>query len=61
MLNYLKLHKESRNFQVPNYDFVSEKILVEDINYYHSNPIARASKTMTDCINSKLKLEKTGT
>ena len=51
---------QDKNFQLPNYEFVDEKIIIEDINYYHSNSIARASKTMTDCINAKIKLKKTG-
>ena len=32
-----------------NYEFINEKIYVDDLDYYHSNSIARASKTMSDC------------
>ena len=33
----------------------------DEINYYHSNSIARASKTMTDCKNARVNFKKTGT
>ena len=42
-------------------DFISEKINVDNIDYYYSNVIARSSKTMTECRNEKLKLKNTGT
>ncbi len=47
MLNYLNLHKDKKDFDIPSYKFIEEKIFVDDIDYYHSNSIARASKTMT--------------
>jgi len=61
MLNYLKLHTKIGSFQIPNYNFLEENILVDEINYYHSNSIARASKTMTDCKNARVNFKKTGT
>jgi len=61
MQNYLKLHTEHRSFEIPNYNYVEENILIDEIDYYHSNTIARASKTMTDCKNSRVNLKKTGT
>jgi len=61
MLNYLKLHTKIGSFQIPNYNFLEENILVDEINYYHSNTIARASKTMTDCKNARVNFKKTGT
>ena len=42
-------------------DFFNEKIVVDNSDYYFSNVIARASKTMTDCHNEKIKLKNTGT
>ena len=60
MFNYLKLHSKNNKEHVEN-RFVSEKINIEEIDYYYSNVIARASKTMTDCRNEKIKLKKTGT
>ena len=38
-----------------------EKIAISEMDYYYSNVIARASKTMSECKNSLLKLMKTGT
>tara|TARA_B100000686_G_scaffold342387_1_gene421424 strand:- start:689 stop:2293 length:1605 start_codon:yes stop_codon:yes gene_type:complete len=61
MINYLKLHKQKNDFQIPNYEFFDEKITVDKIDYYHSNSIARASKTMNECKNIRVNLKKTGT
>ena len=41
--------------------FKDEKLNLEIKDYYFSNVIARASKTMLDCKNSKLEIKKTGT
>ena len=38
-----------------------KQINIQEIDYYYSNVIARASKTMTECRNEKIKLKKTGT
>ena len=43
------------------FNFVDEVLKVEFKNYYFSNVIARASKTMLDCHNSILDFKKTGT
>ncbi len=63
MLNYLKLKKEKAPKQFPESKskFESEKIYVSEIDYYYSNVITRASKTMSECRNSLLKPKKTGT
>ena len=37
-----------------NGDFFSEKVITHDIDYYFSNAIARASKTMSDCKTARL-------
>ncbi len=60
MLNFLKLHND-KNFNIPKYKFINENIFVEDLDYYHSNSIARASKTMNECKNLSLNIKKTGT
>ena len=60
--NYLNLNnKNETEFKVPKYNFKSEKIITEDTDYYHSNAIARASKTMSECKNIRMSLPKTGT
>ena len=61
MFNYLNLKTENNNHDVTESIFVDEKILVENFDYYFSNVIARASKTMTECHNEKIKLKNTGT
>jgi len=58
MMNYLNLNKENKNFVVPSYTFVKENINVEEIDYYHSNVIARASKTMNECKISRVNFKK---
>ena len=65
MLNYLNLFKEknlSESFsEKNNLNFVSEKMIVRDNNYYYSNAIARASKTMFNCRKEKKIFKSTGT
>ena len=59
MMNYIKL-KESDNNLSDN-QFISEKIIIEPVDYYYSNVIARSSQTMSECRNEKLKIKPTGT
>jgi NADH-quinone oxidoreductase subunit G len=65
MFNYLNLKKEKQklNLTKENYqnNFEDENLDVEFKDYYFSNVIARASKTMLDCNNSKLDIKRTGT
>ncbi len=65
MFNYLKIKQEQKNSdfieKVEQKTFENEKIKVEFKDYYFSNVVARASKTMFECNNSKLVLKKTGT
>ena len=63
MENYLKLKKEKAIKFLSNkkMKLQDEKIKVSEIDYYYSNVIARASKTMSECRNNFLKLKKTGT
>ena len=42
-------------------DFVSEEVKIKDLNYYFSNSISRASKTMSQCHQERGKSIKTGT
>ncbi len=65
MFNYLKIKQEQKNSEfnekIEQKTFDNEKIKVEFKDYYFSNVVARASKTMFECNNSKLVLKKTGT
>ncbi len=65
MFNFINLQKEninSTNFDIQKKENVkNEKLIVNNINYYFSNVIARASKTMIECHNAKIGIKKTGT
>ena len=65
MLNYIKLKKEKEKLvQTKTLDqniFENENLKVNFKEYYFSNVIARSSKTMLDCNNSKLNIKRTGT
>ncbi len=65
MFNYLSLKKEKQketlktNIEIN--EFINEDLKVEFKDYYFSNVVARASKTMLDCNNSKIDVKRTGT
>jgi NADH-quinone oxidoreductase subunit G len=61
MMNYLKLDQKINNKDKIITEFFSEKIVIDHFDYYYSNVIARASKTMSECRNEKLKVKSTGT
>ncbi len=42
-------------------DFFSEEVNIKELNYYFSNSISRASKTMSECHQIRQKIAKTGT
>ena len=42
-------------------EFQNENLTIKVKDYYFSNVIARSSKTMVECNNSKLNLKSTGT
>ena len=60
MFNYLN-SKKNLVANISDKNFIEETINVDVIDYYYSNVIARSSKTMTECRNSRLNLKKTGT
>ena len=53
--NELSMH--NINFK----EFENEMLNVQYKDYYFSNVVARSSKTMLDCNNSKIDIERTGT
>ena len=65
MFNYINLKKENTNLQDHNTqtkeNFTNENLKINYKDYYFSNVIARASKTMLDCHNSKASIKLTGT
>ena len=65
MFNYLKLKKEKNipnlTNEIEQNDFENEHLIVKFRDYYFSNVVARSSKTMVECNNSKINFKKTGT
>ncbi len=65
MFNYLNLKKEKEKSGLiescDQSDFENENLMISYREYYFSNVIARSSKTMLDCYNSKLDIKLTGT
>ncbi len=61
MKNYLNLQISKRNtIEKIKFNFSKEKIFIKDIDYYYSNVIARASKTMFECRKEKINFNSTG-
>ena len=65
MFNYLKIKKEKNipnlTNEIEQNDFENEHLIVKFKDYYFSNVVARSSKTMVECNNSKINFNKTGT
>ena len=65
MFNYLNLKKEKQKLvnenQINDSYFENEFLKVKFKDYYFSNVIARSSKTMLNCNNSKIDIKLTGT
>ena len=65
MFNYLSLKKDKEKLDSFSSNdeniFENENLKVNFKEYYFSNVIARSSKTMLDCNNSKLDIKRTGT
>ena len=65
MFNFLNLKKEKQKFasikDIHQNNFKNEFLQIKFKDYYFSNVIARSSKTMLDCYNSKLEIKRTGT
>jgi len=63
MLNYINLFKKNnsdkKHSYINNLNFINENIKLNNIDYYYSNAIARASKTMSDCRNEKINMKLT--
>jgi NADH-quinone oxidoreductase subunit G len=65
MLNQINLYLEKNNSKksqdINNLNFESENLKINVKDYYCSNAITRASKTMIECKNSKINFNLTGT
>ena len=58
-MNYLIL-KEAQEVNTSS-EFISESVNIKNLDYFYTNSISRASKTMSECRQIKQKLKKTGT
>ncbi|MDA9876900.1 NADH-quinone oxidoreductase subunit NuoG [Candidatus Pelagibacter sp.] len=65
MLNQINLYIEKNNSinlsHVKDLEFNQEVLKIDNEDYYYSNVIARASKTMFECKSAKTNLKSTGT
>ena len=64
LIDTQEINTISRDEAINNSDrisFENENIIVKFKDYYFSNVIARSSKTMVECNNSKIDMKKTGT
>ena len=65
LLNYINLYIEKNNSKnqliIKDLNFEKEILKIDNEDYYYSNVIARASKTMLECKNAKTNLKSTGT
>ena len=59
-LNELPNFKEAREVNTSS-EFFSESVNIKNLDYFYTNSISRASKTMSECRQIKQKLKKTGT
>ena len=59
-INELPEHTETKNSNIEA-SFISEEVLIREIDYYYSNSISRSSKTMSECRQIRQKIKKDGT
>ena len=58
---FIEKDKSIKSSALENVEFKQEILKVENEDYYYSNAIARASKTMLECKTAKVNLKLTGT
>jgi NADH-quinone oxidoreductase subunit G len=58
---FIEKDKSTKPSGIKNLEFKNEILKVENEDYYYSNAIARASKTMLECKTAKINLRLTGT
>ncbi len=58
---FIEKDKSIKSSTVENIEFKQEILKVQNEDYYYSNAIARASKTMLECKTAKVNLKLTGT
>jgi len=58
---YIEKNKSIQSSNVENLEFMKDILKINNEDYYYSNAIARASKTMFECKKAKINLKLTGT
>jgi len=65
LINKINLYVEKNNLKkisdIKDLNLEKEILKIENKDYYYSNVIARASKTMSECKSEKINLKSTGT
>ena len=59
-LNELPVYKDSLN-KKDETEFISEDISIKELDYFYTNSVSRASKTMSECRQINQSSKKTGT
>jgi len=59
-INELPIYKDSENKDI-TINFTSEEVLIKELDYFYTNSISRASKTMSECRQINRSSKKTGT
>ena len=59
-INELPKKSEIRDTNIQT-NFVSEEVLIRELDYYYTNSISRSSKTMSECRQIKQNNKKNGT
>ena len=59
-INELPIYKDSENKKITN-NFLNEEIFIKELDYFYTNSISRASKTMSECRQINQSPKKTGT
>ena len=59
-INELPIYKDSENKNITA-NFTSEEVLIKKLDYFYTNSISRASKTMSECRQINQSSKKTGT
>ena len=59
-INHLPSLSEILNKNIQS-NFISEDVSIRELDYYYTNFISRASKTMSECRQIRQKIKKDGT
>ena len=57
---YIQKKNIKKNNHLKKINFVEDEILINPIDYYYTNAVARASKTMSECRKINFEIKKTG-